>query len=62
VSEDPVLLEDEGFSIQGRKGWCQCREEEIPQRGGGICPRVNAADVSPMPQSEQRVVEVQDED
>jgi hypothetical protein len=45
----PVLLENEGFSVQGRKGWCRCREEEIPQRGGGICPRVHAADVSPTP-------------
>jgi hypothetical protein len=55
-------LEDEGFSIQGHKGWCQCQEEEILQRGGWIFPRVNAVDVSPTPQSEQRVEEVQDED
>jgi hypothetical protein len=42
-------LEDEVFSVQGRKGWCRCREEKIPQRDGGICPRVNATDISPRP-------------
>jgi hypothetical protein len=53
-------LKDEAISVQGLKGWS--REEEIPQRGGGICPRVVAADLSPTPQSEQGVEEVQDED
>jgi hypothetical protein len=42
-------LEDEDFSVQGRKSWCRFWEEEIPQRGRGICPGVNAADVSPTP-------------
>jgi hypothetical protein len=42
-------LEDEVFSIQGRKGRCRCREEEIPQRGRGICLGVNTANVSPRP-------------
>jgi hypothetical protein len=40
-------LEDEVISIQGLKGWS--REEEILQRGRGICPRVIATDISPFP-------------
>jgi hypothetical protein len=40
----------------------RCREEEIPQRGGRICPGFVAADVSPTPQSEQGVEEIQGED
>jgi hypothetical protein len=38
-------MEDAAFSVQGCKGRCQCREEEILQRGRGICPGVNAADI-----------------
>jgi hypothetical protein len=49
-------MEDEVISIQGLKGWSQ--EEEIPQRGRGICLRVVAADISPSSQSEQGVEEV----
>jgi hypothetical protein len=40
-------LEDEAISVQGLNGWC--REEEIPQRGRGICPSVVAANISPAP-------------
>jgi hypothetical protein len=47
ASEDPVHLEDEVFSVQGREGWSRCREEEIPQRCGRICPGFITADVSP---------------
>jgi hypothetical protein len=49
-------LEDEVISIQGLEGWSW--EEEIPQRGRGICPRVITADISPAPQSEQGVEDV----
>jgi hypothetical protein len=42
-----VHLEDEVISVQGLKGWS--REEEIPQRGRRICPRIVAADISPRP-------------
>jgi hypothetical protein len=55
-------LEDEVFSVQGREGWSRCREEEIPQRGGRICLGFITADVSPTPQSEQGVEEIQGED
>jgi hypothetical protein len=55
-------LEDEVFSVQGREGWSWCREEEIPQRGGMIYPGFIAPDVSPMPQSEQGLEEIQGED
>jgi hypothetical protein len=41
-----MLLEDEAFSVQERKVWCRCREEEISQRSRGICLGVNVADVS----------------
>jgi hypothetical protein len=42
-----VHLEDEAVSIQGLKGWS--REEDIPERGGGICLGVVATYVSPAP-------------
>jgi hypothetical protein len=56
-----MYLEDEVISVQGQKGWCRCREEEILQRGGGICPRIIATDISRTAQSEQRVEKVEDE-
>jgi hypothetical protein len=40
-------LEDETISVQRLEGWSQ--EEEIPQRGGRIYPRVIAVDISPAP-------------
>jgi hypothetical protein len=55
-------LEDEVFSVQGRKGWCGSREEEVPQRSEGICPRIITTNISHAPQSEQRVKEIEDED
>jgi hypothetical protein len=57
-----VHSEDEVFSVQGREGWSRFREEEIPQQGGRICPGLIAADISPTPQSEQGVEEIQGED
>jgi hypothetical protein len=53
-------LEDEAVSIQELEGWS--REKEIPQRCGGICPGVSAANVSSAPQSKQGVEKVEDGD
>jgi hypothetical protein len=40
-------LEDEAVSVQGLKGLC--REEEIPRRSRGICPRVVPPTSPPRP-------------
>jgi hypothetical protein len=53
-------LEDEIFPIEEHEDWR--REENISRRGGWIRPAVNAADLSPAPESEQRVEEIQGED
>jgi hypothetical protein len=55
-------LEDEVISIQGLKSWSQ--EQEIPQRGGGICSRVVAADIShhPNPNKEWKKSKMKTED
>jgi hypothetical protein len=44
-------LEDEVFPVEEHED--QHQEKEIPRRGGWIRPRVNTADLSPTPESEQ---------
>jgi hypothetical protein len=60
VSENPLYLENEALTIQEHEG--RRREEEISGGGCWIRWRVNAASVSPVPESQQGVEEIESED
>jgi hypothetical protein len=53
-------LEDEGISVQRLKDWWG--KEEVPQRVGGICSRVVAANISSASQFDEGMEEVPAED
>jgi hypothetical protein len=60
ASEDSLLLEDEGISVQGLQGWWG--KEEVPQRVRVIRSRIVTANISFASQSGQGMEEVQTED
>jgi hypothetical protein len=53
-------LENEAFPVEEHED-CR-RKKEIPRRGYWIRCRVNAASISPAPESKQGVEEIQGED
>jgi hypothetical protein len=60
ASENPLYLENEALTIKEHED--RRREEEIPGGGCWIRRRVNTASVSPAPESQQELEEIQSED
>jgi hypothetical protein len=60
ASENPVHLENEALTIQEHED--RRREEEIPGGSRWIRRRINTADFSPAPESQQRVEKIEGRD